>query len=144
MSDLEREDRVQVAHLLLPILRNDGRGVEQALRNNDRIADGERLQRLGQQRTAADRPRERDVVIGKNVVRQSFQRFVELAGCIEKAGLEESLDDIIFCLLNPGALRAERADVLGIVADVGRADDIKRGVLLLRGGEPSTDSPRCD
>src|SRR5216684_2158392 len=46
----------------------------------------------------------------------------------QRAGLEEALDDVVFCLLDPGALGTERADVLCVVADVGCADDFKRGV----------------
>src|ERR1700723_3450308 len=58
--------------------------------------------------------------------------MVELARCIEKAGLEEALDDVVLRLLDPGALSAEGADVLGFVADVGCADYIERGVCGLR------------
>ena len=95
-----------------------------------------RLQRLGQQRTAADRPGEGDVVVGEDVAGQSFERLVELAGRIEQAGLEEALDDVVLCLLDPGALSTERAHVLRVVADVGGADDIQGGVLRLPVGEP--------
>ena len=79
----------------------------------------------------ADRAGERDVVIGQDVARQRFQRLVELAWRVEQTGLEETLHDVVFRLLDPCALGAQRADVGGVVADVGRADDIHRGVLRL-------------
>ena len=129
VRDLEGQNRVEIAHLLCAVLRHDAGGIEQALGDDDGVADGERLQRLGQQRTAADRPGERDVVVGQNIVGERFERLVELAGRIEKTGLEEALDDVVLSLLDPGALSTERADVLCVVADVGRADDLKRGVL---------------
>ena len=91
----------------------------------------------------ADRPRQRDVVVGEDIVGQRLERLVELAGSIEQAGLEEPLDDVVFSLLNPGALRAERADVLSIVADVGCADDVKRGVLGFLRRNLQRHSPRC-
>ncbi len=132
VGNLEGQDRVEVAHLLCAILRHDAGGIEQALGDDDRVADGERLERLGQQRPAADRAGEGDVVVGQNIVREGFERLVELAGRIEKAGLEEAFDDVVLCLLDPGALGTEGADVLCVVADVGRADDFKRGVCSLR------------
>ncbi len=132
MGDLEGEDRVQVAHLLGAVLGDDAGGIEQALGEDDGVADGDRLQRLGQQGAAADRPREGDVVVGEDIACQGLERLVELAGSVEQTGLEEPLDDVVLSLLHPGALCAERADVLRVVADVGGADDIERGVLGLR------------
>ena len=72
--------------------------------------------------------REGDVVVGEDIAGESFEGLVELAGGVEEAGLEEALDDVVLGLLDPGALGAEGADVLGVVADVGGADDIEGGV----------------
>ena len=128
VRDLEGEDGVEVAHLLRAVRGDDGGGVEQALGDDDGVADGDGLERLGEQRAATDGPGEGDVVVGEDIAGESFEGLVELAGCIEEAGLEEALDDVVLSLLDPGALGSERAYILGVVADVGGADDIEGGV----------------
>src|SRR5262249_49179747 len=130
--NLEGQNRVEVAHLLGAILRHNAGGVEQALGDDDGIADGERLKRLSQQSTAADGTRKSDVVVGQNVIFQRFACLIKLAGRIEEACLEEARNDVVLILLDPGALRTEGADILRVLADVGRANDFKRGVLRLR------------
>ncbi len=115
VRDLEGEDSVEIAHLLRAVGGDDGGGVEQALGDDDGVADGDGLQRLGKERAATNGAGEGDVVVSKDVAGKSFQGLVELAGCIEEASLEEALEDIILCLLDPGALCAERADILGVV-----------------------------
>ena len=67
---------------------------------------------------------------------ESLEGLIELAGSIEQAGLEEALDDVVLGLLDPGALGAEGADILGVVGDVRGADDIERGVLGVARREP--------
>ncbi len=135
VGDLEGEDCVEIAHLLGAVLRDDGGGVEQALGDDDGVADGDGLERLGEQRAAADGTGEGDVVVGEDIAGESFEGLVELAGCIDEAGLEEAVDDVVFSLLDPGALGAERAYILCIIADVGGSDDIEGGVLGLLGGD---------
>src|SRR6202007_3147546 len=94
VRDLEGKNRIEVAHLLCAVLRYHASRIEQALGDHDGVADGERLKRFGQQRAAADRTGERDVVVGQNIVRERFERLVELPRRIEKTGLEEGVDDV--------------------------------------------------
>ena len=129
VGDLEGEDRVQIAHLLRAVGGDDGGGVDQALGEDDGVADGERLKRLGEQRADADRAAGLNVVVDEDVVGEGFEGLVELAGRVEQAGLEEALDDVVLGLLHPLALGAERADIGCIVGDVLRVDDFERGVL---------------
>ena len=109
---LEGQNSVEVAHLLRTVLRDDGGGVEQTLGDDDGVADGDGLQGLGQQRAATDRPGEGDVVIGEDVAGERLECLVELAGGIEQASLEEALDYVVLCLLDPRALSSERAYIL--------------------------------
>jgi len=74
--------------LLRAILADDSSSVDQALRGNDRVADSNRLERLGEQRAARDRPREGDVVVSKDIACESFKRLVELAGSVEETSLK--------------------------------------------------------
>ena len=104
---------VQVVDLLVAVAGNGGR-VDQALRDDDRIADGQRLQRLGQQRAHADGPRHLDLVIGQDVAGDLLHDLVEVRRSIEQAGLEQTVDDVVFSLLYPCALRAQRRYVLRI------------------------------
>ncbi len=109
-------------------------GVEQALGDEDGVADGDGLERLREKGTAADGLGNGDVVVSQDIAGQSLQGLVELAGSIDEAGLEEALDDVVLGLLDPGALGSKGADILGVVADVGGSDDIEGGVLGLLGG----------
>ncbi len=68
--------------------------------------------------------RDRDVVVGEDVVGQRFQCLVEVAGRIEETGLEEPFDDVVFCLLGEGALGRERAQVGRFLAGIGACSDI--------------------
>ena len=134
VCDLEGQDRIEVAHLLGAILRDDGGGVEETLGDDDGVADGDGLEGLGKQRAAADGTGQGDVVIGEDIAGESFEGFVELAGGIDEASLEEAVDDVVLGLLYPGALGAEGTDILGVIADVGGSYDIERGVLGLLSG----------
>src|SRR5271156_522365 len=132
VCNLEGQNRVEVTHLLRTILRYDAGRVKQTFRDDNRVANSKRLKRLGQQRAAADRPGECDVVVGQNVASQCLGCLVELARCIDKTSLEKTLDDVVFCLLNPSALRTKRADILRVIADVSSAHDIDGCVFRLR------------
>src|SRR5271156_2566182 len=105
VCNLEGQDRVEVTHLLRTILRYDAGCVKQTFRDDNRVANSERLQWLSQQRAAADWSGECDVVVRENVASQRFECLVELARRIEKTSLEETLDDVVLSLLNPRALR---------------------------------------
>ncbi len=83
----------------------------------------------------ADGPGDGDVVIGEDIAGERLKGLVEVAGSVEQTGLEEAVDDVILGLLHPGALCAERADILRVVADVGGAFDLERGVFGLAGGD---------
>lgn len=124
VGNLEGQDGVEIPHLLCAVLGDDAGGVEQTLRDDDGIANRERFKRLGQHGAATDRPGEGDVVVSQDIACEGFEGLVELAGSIDEAGLEEAFDDIVLRLLDPRALGAEGAYVLGIVADIGSADDI--------------------
>ena len=56
VRDLEGENGVEVAHLLRAILGDDAGGVDQALGEDDRVADGGGLKRLREQGADADGP----------------------------------------------------------------------------------------
>ena len=132
VGDLEGEDGVEVAHLLRTVLRQDSGGVNEALGDDDGVADGHRLERHGEQSANPDRSREGDVVVSEDIAGEGFEGLVEVAGGVEEPGLEEALNDVVLSLLNPGALGAEWAYVLRVVTDVGGADDIHGGVGRLR------------
>ncbi len=134
MRELEGQDSVEVAHLLRAVRCDYGGGVEQALGDDDGVADSDGLQRLREERAATDGPGEGDVVIGEDIAGESFERLVELAGSIEQACLEEALQYVVLCLLDPGALRSEWAYILRVVADVGGPDDIEVRVGGFRWG----------
>ena len=136
VRNLEGEHGVQVAHLLRAVGALDGGGVDQALGEQDRVADGERLERLGEQGAHADGARGRDLVVDEDVVGEVGERLVEGAGRVDQAGGVEALDDVVFGLLDPLALRAERADVVGggVLGLVDCADDFEAGLVGFGGG----------
>ena len=88
MCNLEGQDGVEVAHLLRAVLGDDAGGVEQALGDDDGVADGNRFQRLREKGTAADGAREGDVVVGEDIACERFECLVELAWGIEESGLK--------------------------------------------------------
>ncbi len=116
VRNLEGKDGFEVAHLLRAVAGKNAGGVDQALGEDDGVADGERLERLGQQGAYADRSAGLNVVVDEDVVGESLERLVEVRRRVQQAGLEEALDDVVFGLLLPLALRAERADIGSVVA----------------------------
>ena len=93
VRDLEGKHRVQIALLfgLFAVRGGNCRGVQQALRDQNRVADRERFQRFGEQRPYLERTICGDLVVRKNVVRQQFKRLVKLAGGVDQTSLVASV-----------------------------------------------------
>ena len=139
VRDLEGEDGVEIACLLGSILGDDTGGVDEALGEDDGVAYGERLERLGHHGADTDGARDGNVVVGEDVAGEGFEGLIELAAwSVEEAGFEEALNYVVFRLLHPGALRAERADILRIVRNVGRAFNFDRWCSRIPFREPSS------
>ena len=98
---LERQNRVQVRGLLRAIRCDDGGGIKQALRDHDRVSDRKTLEWFRQQCTNVNWGADRNVVVDQDVVRQRLERLVEVARRIQKSGLIQPFEDVIFGLLHP-------------------------------------------
>jgi hypothetical protein len=133
-ADLEGQQGIEVTHLLGTVRGDHGGGVNQALGDQDGVANGNRLKRLGEQGANADGAVDGDLVVGEDVVGQEGENLVEVAGCVDEAGRKEAVDDVILSLLDPLALGAEGAEVAILRALVGSTFDFDVSLVLFLGG----------
>jgi len=127
---LEGKDRIQSCPLLARRLADDGCGVEQALGEDDGVADRDRLQTAQSAACGSESGRDSVMCCRRGYFRPSASSVLSNSlGAVEKTGLEKSLDDVILSLLNPCTLSAERTDVLGLRCSRRSANYVKRGVL---------------
>ena len=68
VSDLEGEESVEVTHLLGTVCGDYGGGVDEALGDQDGVADGNGLEGLGEQGANADWAIDGDLVVSEDVV----------------------------------------------------------------------------
>ena len=83
---LEGKQGVEITHLLRAIGGDDGGGVDEAFRDQDRIADRDGFQRIGEEGPDADRAIDGDLVVGENVVGELCEDLVEIARGVDEAG----------------------------------------------------------
>ena len=134
VGKLEGEQRVEVVALRDAVGGGDGGGVDERFREDDGVADGERLERLREQGADFDGGGDGDLVVGEDVVGESLEGVVEVGRGVEQAGLEEAVDEVGFGGVDELALTAEGAYVGGVVRDVLGADDGDFGVDGVVGG----------
>ena len=114
-----------------------GQHVDQAAAEHDGVADGERFQSRSQQHAAADFGLDVQVVGDLEVVHDGLENLVHFALGREQTEALEPVDDVIFRLAVPIALRHHGIDVVGgrgLVLDRRlRLDQDLAEFLLLRG-----------
>ena len=89
-----------------------GQHIDHAPADHNRVAHAERFQRRRKQNTRADRPRQLDIVGDLQVVDDRLKNFVEFAIGRQQSGALQALENVVFCLLLPFALRGQRRRIL--------------------------------
>ena len=93
-----------------------GQHVNHAAAHHDGVANGERLQRRGQQHAAVHFGLNIEIVGDHHVVDDGLQNLVDLAFGSEQANLLQAIDHVDFGLTFPGTLRFDGRGILRLLA----------------------------
>ena len=115
--------------------------VDQALAENDGVANRQRFERGGKQDAAVNRIGNLNVVADDDIVGHLFQDLVKVAGRRQQSCLHQAVEDVLLCLGNPLPLCLQRAEVRILVALILHVVDLDRLVVRLVGGQLQAVAP---
>ena len=124
---------VREHHRQTRLVRED---INQTAAEYNRVSDGERLQRRGQQHAAVNGCVENQAIGDRQIVHHRLEHFVDLAGWSEQRALLEPVQHVVLGFLFPFALAENRRHLLGALGGVTHAGLVDQNVgellLLLR------------